>query len=253
MLRAFFVNTPYEVMKMAQSARTMIEKTLAFLSAKKTYVAVIGGLLVVGVVGAAVLWPKPAEPEPDPVSIDDPVSGSKDERLEEALSPTPTPEATPTPTPVPDFTSAPSETKNPGVPAQKYPAPVAGKVIWGFAVDELIYSVTLDQWMTHAGVDIGCRLGTDVAAVRAGKVKQVYEDDRMGVTVVLEHSGGLVSVYANLAKEPPMAEGDRVKQGDVIGITGDTALAECKMDPHLHFELLLDNAWVNPADYLLLE
>lgn len=253
MLRAFFVNTSCEVMKMAQKARMVIEKTLAFLKERKTYVALIGGLLVVGGVGTAVLWPKPAAaPAPDPVSVGD-VSGSSDQRLEEALGATPSPQATPSPTLVPDMTAAPGKIKTPGVPAQKYPPPVAGKVIWGFAVDELIYSVTLDQWMTHAGVDIACRLGTEVAAVAAGKVRQVYEDDRMGITVVIEHSGGLASVYANLAKEPNVKEGDRVKQGDVIGVTGDTALAECKMDPHLHFELLLDNAWVNPADYLLLE
>ena len=121
-----------------------------------------------------------------------------------------------------------------------------------FAADELVYSATLRQWMTHSGIDIAASKGTEVYAVWGGTVDAVYEDDALGVTVEISHSDGLRTTYANLAAEPPVKEGQRVNANAPIGQIGATALAECADPSHLHFEIHKDGKAVDPLDYVLL-
>lgn len=235
-------------------AELLRKKALEFLRKKGYYVVM---LLCLGVLGtAAVLSLLPAEgtekssPTPTPQSAA--AGTSNDERLaDKTAAPTVSPAESPTPTPtlIPDFTPAPATEKP---TAEKLPAPVEGKVLWKFAMDSLLYSKTLDQWTTHSGIDIGCRKGAEVSSILAGTVEEVYEDERLGVTVVLSHSEKRRTVYANLAADPPVKVGEKVKVGDTIGYVGDTSVTECGEDPHLHFEFILDNRFVNPADYILI-
>ena len=182
------------------------------------------------------------------------VSLSEDETLQEATAGGKEPDITPAPsmTPLPEITTqaTPKATKTPT--REKASAPVRGAVQWGYAVNELIYSKTLNQWMTHAGVDITSAKGTEVQAVWNGTVDQVYADDSLGVTVVILHSNGLKTVYANLKEEPPVKEGNKVNAGDVIGYVGDTAVTECGEGAHLHFEVYKDSAVQNPLDYVFI-
>ena len=60
----------------------------------------------------------------------------------------------------------------------------------------------------------------------------------------------MISRYANLAENPGVVEGDRVAMGDVIGEVGETALAESKMEPHLHLEVLVDGVPQDPMNYI---
>ena len=77
-----------------------------------------------------------------------------------------------------------------------------GAIIASFSVETLLYDETMLDWRTHEGIDLGSRGGYLGAAVAAGTVSQVYEDDLMGVTVVIDHGDGLESVYSNLAQAP---------------------------------------------------
>ena len=104
--------------------------------------------------------------------------------------------------------------------------------------------VTLD------GVDISSPVGTQVAAVAAGTVASVEQDDLMGTTVTISHGGGVESIYANLAAQPAVEAGDTVKAGDVIGAVGETAIAESARLPHLHLEMRVDGESVDPLNYL---
>ncbi|MDD3401679.1 MAG: peptidoglycan DD-metalloendopeptidase family protein [Eubacteriales bacterium] len=155
---------------------------------------------------------------------------------------TPTPVASPTPTPATKSTSSTS----------KASAPVSGEIIWGYALDKLIYSKTLDQWMTHDAVDIAAQEGTSVKAVLSGVIKQVYEDDALGYTVVVEHTSGRTTLYANLSGSIPVKVGDRVNAGTVIGSVGTSAISECALEPHLHFAFYVDGEAVDPAKYVKL-
>ena len=184
------------------------------------------------------------------------VSSDKDESLESLLDPhTGKPyenevhnfEASTTP--VPDFTAKPQESTCPQVLLNP---PVSGEVIWRFAMDELIYSKTLDQWTTHSGVDIACKKGDSVRAVDAGVVESVYNDTAFGVTVVIKHKNGHITVYSNLAEDGLIKEGASVTANDVIGKCGDTSKFECESKSHVHFEYHVNEKPVDPAKYVRL-
>lgn len=128
--------------------------------------------------------------------------------------------------------------------------PVAGEIENTYSMDKLQYNRTMRDWRTHDGIDIAAELGAQVKAVADGKVEKVTNDDSMGTTVVLLHSGGLRSVYCNLAESPTVKEGDAVATGSVIGSVGSTALSETGEVNHLHFAMSLNGESVDPEDYL---
>jgi len=132
----------------------------------------------------------------------------------------------------------------------QYIWPIEGQIDVPYSVTALIYNTKMGDWRTHDGVDIAAPLGTQVLAVCAGQVEKVYTDDMGGMTVIIQHAGGLRSIYSNLAAVPTVYEGDNVMTGEVIGAVGTTAAGETKDNPHLCFKMTLDGQSVNPSDYL---
>ena len=143
-----------------------------------------------------------------------------------------------------------SEKKAEKKAAADYIAPLNGKIQMEYSMDMPIYSKTLDQYMTHPGIDIAAALSTKVKAIAAGTVTKVAEDDRYGMTVEITHGNGIVSIYSNLADKGLAEEGDAVNQGDVIGAVGETALFETLEESHLHLEMTRDSAYVDPTEYI---
>lgn len=119
-----------------------------------------------------------------------------------------------------------------------------------YSMDKLIYSVTLDQYMTHCGVDIEAPEDAQVVAVADGTVTAVYEDDRYGTSIEITHPGDIVSVYSNLSTAEMVETGDVVSGGQIIGGVGSTGLFESLEPAHLHFEILKGGAYVNPGDFI---
>ena len=117
-----------------------------------------------------------------------------------------------------------------------------------YAMDHLIYSVTLDQYMTHCGIDIEAPADTQVLAAAAGTVTAIYTDDRYGLSIEITHPGDAVTVYSNLSTTEMVEIGDDVKQGQIIGGIGATGLFESLEPPHLHFEMLQDGVYVDPQE-----
>lgn len=128
--------------------------------------------------------------------------------------------------------------------------PVEGEITTEFAKDTLIYSETLQEWVTHNGIDIKADKATIVKASAEGTVKSIKNDPRFGITVVIEHVNGYSTVYANLLTAEFVKEGEEVKQGQTIGTVGNTATFEIADEPHLHFEILKDDEYVDPNLYL---
>lgn len=128
--------------------------------------------------------------------------------------------------------------------------PVEGEVITKYSVDELVYWETLDQYMTHSGLDIAAPKGTSVEACSAGTVTRIEEDDRFGMLVEIAHGNGLVSLYSNLSGDVSCEVGDVVACGDVIGTIGNTSMFEYDIDDHLHFEMMLNGESIDPVDYI---
>lgn len=128
--------------------------------------------------------------------------------------------------------------------------PVEGEVIKEFAKDNLIYSETLEEWITHPGIDIKADRTTIVKSVADGTVKSIKNDPRYGLTVTIEHAEGYTSVYSSLLTAEFVKEGEKVTQGQTIGTVGNSAVFEVAEDNHLHFELLKDGSNINPEMYL---
>ena len=100
----------------------------------------------------------------------------------------------------------------------------------------------------HRGIDYIVSEGTNVRVVASGSVKLVKRSDKWGLRVVVAHPGGYLSVYAKL-KNTIVAEGQDVKQGDVIATTSASNFG-------LHFEVWdrfapdTSGHELNPTDYL---
>lgn len=229
----------------------MKQRIVEFLRERGIYLALMGCVLALGI-STAVNEAKDIE---EPLPTAEPVAQSQDQRLESVkTTPTamPTPAPSPTLAPVPDVTPAPEPKATAAPQKQKANPPVKGVIQWRFAMDELIYSKTLNQWMTHSGIDISAKEGSEVHAVWGGMVEEVYRDDSLGVTVCISHSNGTSTRYCNLKTDPPVKEGSRVSQGDVIGYIGDTAVAECAEGSHLHFEVWDGKRAVDPEGYVII-
>lgn len=126
--------------------------------------------------------------------------------------------------------------------------PVDGDIIMEFAKDKLTYSKTLDEWTTHNGVDIKASSGTAVVAAMDGVVSKIYKDDKLGNTVVIK-SGKYETRYANLEDGISVKQGDKITKGQEIGKVGSSARFEIAEDAHVHFELLKDGVYLDPALY----
>ena len=128
--------------------------------------------------------------------------------------------------------------------------PTDGEIIGEFAKDNLIYSETLKEWITHTAVDIKADKTSVVKSSADGIVKSIVNDPRYGLTVIIEHDDGYETVYSNLLTAEFVVEGEEVSQGQTIGTAGNTASFESSMDCHLHFELLKDGEYLDPTIYL---
>ena len=128
--------------------------------------------------------------------------------------------------------------------------PTDGEIICEYAKDNLIYSETLKEWITHTAVDIKADKTSIIKAAADGVVRSIVNDPRYGLTVVIEHDDGYETVYSNLLTAEFVVEGEEVTQGQTIGTAGNTASFESSMECHLHFELLKDGEYLDPTIYL---
>lgn len=132
----------------------------------------------------------------------------------------------------------------------KFTKPVEGEISKEYAQENLVYSETLQEWVTHSGIDIEADKTTVVKSAEKGTVKTIKNDPRYGLTIVVEHANGYKTVYANLLTSEFVVEGEKVEKGQSLGTVGNTAVFEIADEPHLHFEILKDSMPVNPSDFI---
>ena len=132
----------------------------------------------------------------------------------------------------------------------EFKRPVEGDIIREYAKENLVYSATLDEWITHNGIDLAAKKTSVVRASADGTVKSIKNDPRYGLTVVIEHTNGFQTIYSNLLTAEFVEEGEEVKQGDTIATVGNTATFEIADESHLHFEILKNNESLDPELYL---
>ncbi len=98
----------------------------------------------------------------------------------------------------------------------------------------------------HNGIDFVAPLASPVRAVRGGRVVEVGTHPNRGLFIDLDHGDRLMSRYAHL-RETKVNDGDRVRQGALIGRVGKTGKAQDpSIEPYLHFEVRRDNKPIDP-------
>ena len=100
----------------------------------------------------------------------------------------------------------------------------------------------------HRGLDYHAKEGTPVHAANAGEVVLARELFYEGNCVVVDHGQQFMTLYMHLSKIE-VAEGDKVKKGQQIGLSGATGRAT---GPHLHLAVRWEGAYLNPASLLRL-
>jgi len=101
---------------------------------------------------------------------------------------------------------------------------------------------------THFGLDFRVPSGTPVAAMNAGTVLLARPLYFEGNFVVLDHGQGLLTLYLHLS-EFKVKEGDQVKRGQIIGLSGGTGRAT---GPHLHVAVRWQGTYLDPASLMRL-
>lgn len=100
----------------------------------------------------------------------------------------------------------------------------------------------------HGGMDVGAPQGTNIVAAESGVVISAGWQYSYGNTVVIDHGGGMQTLYAHIRNGGiNVSVGQTVQRGQKIaevGSTGDST------GPHLHFEVILNGDRVNPAPYV---
>jgi septal ring factor EnvC (AmiA/AmiB activator) len=146
----------------------------------------------------------------------------------------PASEPTPGPGPGPTVTSPP--TTRP---------PSNGSLLW--PVNGVLTSPFGWRWgRMHNGIDIGASTGTAIKAADGGYVFYAGWMGGYGNVVLIDHGGGMTTLYAHQS-QIQASVGQTVARGQVVGLVGSTGQST---GPHLHFEVRINGAAVNPLSYL---
>jgi len=102
-------------------------------------------------------------------------------------------------------------------------------------------------YMQNSGVDFTLGDTFEVISILDGTVINVLDDELLGKTIEIRHDNEIISVYQSLS-EVLVNKGDIVNQGQIIGKTGTNSL-DLEQGNHLHFELFIKGAVVDPELY----
>lgn len=108
-----------------------------------------------------------------------------------------------------------------------------------------IHPITKKQSI-HTGIDIGAGYGTNILAAASGTVIVSTYNSSYGNYVVVDHGGGMSTLYAHMSKRL-VGVGDNVAAGEVIGLVGSTGMST---GAHLHFEVRINGKHTQPNPYL---
>jgi murein DD-endopeptidase MepM/ murein hydrolase activator NlpD len=120
---------------------------------------------------------------------------------------------------------------------------VEGAITSGFGTR--VHPLTGQQRL-HAGLDVAAAAGTPIRAAAAGQIIAAAPRGGYGLTVDIRHGDGSVTRYAHQSRLVVRA-GQQVAAGQVIGLVGSTGAST---GPHLHFEVRIGDAPIDPRSWL---
>lgn len=121
--------------------------------------------------------------------------------------------------------------------------PIKGRVSSSFGLRKDPFTGRLAE---HRGIDIAVKENTEIKPAGEGRVVFSAEARGYGNTVIIDHGGGITTLYAHNAKNL-VKVGDKVTKDTPIALAGATGRAT---GPHLHFEVRKDGIPVNPGEFL---
>ena len=96
----------------------------------------------------------------------------------------------------------------------------------------------------HTGVDWAAPTGTPILAAGDGTIEMAERHGGYGNYIRIRHANGFATAYGHMVRFAPGSKpGARVKQGQIIGFVGSTGRST---GPHLHYEVMVNNKFVNP-------
>ncbi len=102
------------------------------------------------------------------------------------------------------------------------------------------------KYESHSGYDIPASYGAAIVAAETGKVIYSGWMNGYGNTIVLDHGGGLTTLYAHNSSLT-VSKGETVNRGQTVALCGSTGMSTGN---HLHFSVLVNGSYVNPQSYL---
>lgn len=126
--------------------------------------------------------------------------------------------------------------------SMQWPLPAANNVIT-CKYGPRIHPIT-KKYGTHTGIDLRATTGTNIYAANDGTVVTAATSVAYGKYVVIDHGGGIATLYAHMSSIKVKAN-QKVKQGAVIGLVGSTGYSTA---PHLHFEVRVNGKHINPLE-----
>jgi len=124
------------------------------------------------------------------------------------------------------------------------------EVVREYSEKEPSYSKTLNLWEIHKGIDVSANKGQEIKSLLDGTVVDIYKDDEYGMSVKIKSENDTVVVYSNLDSKTKVKKDQQVKQGDVIGIVGQTSEVEISDGTHVHVQAYKGEESINPMDLM---
>ena len=112
--------------------------------------------------------------------------------------------------------------------------------VYGYSRDTLGYNIV------HKGTDFRAPVGTEVFSMNDGIVKVARNYSSYGNTIIIDHGLGINTLYLHLS-EFKVSEGDKVKRGQLIGLSGDTGYA---VGAHLHLSIKINGISIDPEKFM---
>lgn len=135
------------------------------------------------------------------------------------------------------------KTKNLGDISFTWPCPSSSRITSNFGSRS---SPTEGASSDHKGIDIGASTGSNIVAAADGEVVVSTYSYSAGNYVMINHGGGVYTVYMHASKLL-VSVGDSVKKGQTIAKVGSTGYST---GPHLHFGIRVNGTYVNPRQYV---
>lgn len=127
--------------------------------------------------------------------------------------------------------------------------PVSGNILVDYSMDQTTYFPTLDQYRLSPAISVQAEEGAPVLAAANGTVTSIEQKAQTGTTVTMDLGNGYQAVYGQLT-ELPVAEGDTVAEGAVIGYVGAPTKYYSKEGSNLYFAMTKDGEPIDPITYL---